>query len=132
MRHEANRWLRQAEADLRAARVSRDAGSHEWACFQAQQSAEKALKAFLYGNGYTSIMTHSLTELVAECQKLAGDFEAVSQAAHFLDLFYVPTRYPNGLAGEQAPTDFYTKGDAEQCLSSAESILRLVRNSWNE
>jgi len=28
------------------------AASHEWACFQAQQAAEKALKALWLGNGF--------------------------------------------------------------------------------
>lgn len=132
MRSDASRWLRQAEADLRAARASHEAGSFEWACFQSQQCGEKALKAFLYDRGYTSIMSHSLTELVRECGKLMPGFQEVAEAAHLLDLFYIPTRYPNGLAGDQAPADFYTSGDADRCLSSAESILRLVTSFSNE
>jgi len=38
-------WLRQAEKDLRHAENSLQSGDYEWACFAAQQSAEKALKA---------------------------------------------------------------------------------------
>ena len=38
-------WLAQAERDLDQARASRNDGRHEWACFAAQQSAEKAVKA---------------------------------------------------------------------------------------
>ena len=40
-------WLRQADADLRLARHARDGAAHDWACFAAQQAAEKALKAVL-------------------------------------------------------------------------------------
>lgn len=36
-------WLRQAEADLRHARNALESGDHEWACFAAQQGAEKAV-----------------------------------------------------------------------------------------
>lgn len=38
-------WLRQAKADLKAAEDSLKAEHYEWACFQAQQSAEKSAKA---------------------------------------------------------------------------------------
>jgi HEPN domain-containing protein len=38
-------WLRQAQRDLEHARRSQEAGDYEWACFAAQQAAEKALKA---------------------------------------------------------------------------------------
>lgn len=38
-------WLRQADKDLKHARNSVADGDYEWACFAAQQSAEKALKA---------------------------------------------------------------------------------------
>lgn len=48
---EGQRWLRQALYDRDAARLNRDHGFHEHACFLAQQSAEKALKAFLYARG---------------------------------------------------------------------------------
>jgi len=43
---EAQRWLKQALHDRDAARLNREHGFHEHACFLAQQSAEKALKAF--------------------------------------------------------------------------------------
>jgi len=46
-RTEFRQWLAQAKYDLSAARQSTKNGSYEWACFQAQQAGEKALKAFL-------------------------------------------------------------------------------------
>ena len=121
------KWLRQALSDLEAARDSSNAGHHEWACFQAQQSAEKALKAFLYSRGYTSILSHSLVELVREATKLEPMFRTIEKPARRLDTFYIPTRYPNGLAGDLSPSEFYCREDAEQCLSFAESILKIVR-----
>ena len=45
MTNRATDWLAQAERDLEQARDSQGAGRHEWACFAAQQSAEKATKA---------------------------------------------------------------------------------------
>lgn len=38
-------WLTQARRDLDQAKDSRRAARHEWACFAAQQAAEKAVKA---------------------------------------------------------------------------------------
>jgi len=38
-------WFNQAVKDLEHAEDSRRAGRHEWACFAAQQAAEKAVKA---------------------------------------------------------------------------------------
>ena len=48
---EAQRWLTQALHDRDAARLNRTHDFHEHACFLAQQSAEKALKSFLYARG---------------------------------------------------------------------------------
>ena len=41
----AHDGLRQAVRDLEQAADSQAAGRHEWACFAAQQGAEKAVKA---------------------------------------------------------------------------------------
>ncbi|RLD16597.1 MAG: DNA-binding protein [Caldiserica bacterium] len=127
MRKEAERWLRQSEADLKAARDSYNAGNFEWACFQAQQSAEKSLKAFLYNLGYTSITTHSIKKLVLESIKHEEEFSAVLEEARFLDAYYIPTRYPNGIDDEMAPVDYFDKEDAEKCINSATSILEKVK-----
>jgi HEPN domain-containing protein len=41
----------QAESDLKSAQGMMENHSYDWACFAFQQSAEKALKAFLYEQG---------------------------------------------------------------------------------
>lgn len=127
MRKITAKWLKQAEADLKAARDSLNDENYEWSCFQSQQSGEKALKSCLYEKGYTSIVTHSLKELVRECSKLERAFNTLSKEARNLDMFYIPTRYPNGLGGDLAPTEFYEKEDAEKCIHSAELILNTAR-----
>ncbi|MEM3101641.1 MAG: HEPN domain-containing protein [Candidatus Nitrosotenuis sp.] len=132
MRKITLKWLKQSEADLKAAKDSLIDGNYEWSCFQSQQSGEKSLKAFLYENGYTSIITHSLKELLKECSKINNDFNALSSDARTLDMFYIPTRYPNGLGGDLAPTEFYEKEDAERCINSAQLILNTVKNFLTE
>jgi HEPN domain-containing protein len=123
----ARAWFEQAEADLRAAQLSAAGGAYEWACFQAQQAGEKALKAFLYARGLTSVVTHSLRRLVRESRQLDAGLGDLDEAARLLDQHYIPTRYPNGLDEETPPTRYYEQGDAERCLESARSILARVR-----
>ncbi len=46
--HEGQRWLEQAQVDLKWTRHLHKEGAYHLVCFLAQQVAEKALKAFLY------------------------------------------------------------------------------------
>ena len=128
MRKITVKWLKQAEADFKAAKDSLKDGNYEWGCFQSQQSGEKSLKACLYEKGYTSVITHSLKELLSECLRIDSSFSMLSRDARTLDMFYIPTRYPNGLGGDLAPTEFYEKEDAEKCISSAELILNTAKS----
>jgi len=127
MRKEARRWLRQAEADLKAAKDSLRDGNYEWSCFQSQQSAEKSLKAFLYNLGYTSLTTHSVKILIRESTKKKEGFSKLQEGARILDAYYIPTRYPNGLDGDIAPADYYDKEDAQKCSNFATLILNEVK-----
>lgn len=109
---------------------SLSAGHAEWACYQAQQAGEKALKAVLFRYGMTTIRTHSLRKLVEEAAKHEPSLSASMDDAKFLEGFFIPTRYPNGLDEDTAPADFFDREDAEKCLSSATSILAAVKRSW--
>ena len=127
-REEATRWLRQAECDLAAAQVSMQGRSYEWACFQAQQAAEKAVKSLLYAAGYRKILTHSVYELLLESQERADCMPSLEQEAKLLDNVDITSRYPNGLAGSMIPSEYFTKEDADRCLHSAGLILDAVQH----
>jgi len=124
---ESLRWIRQADKDLSSAKNSLKAGDYEWSCFQAQQSAEKALKSFLYGKGFRKILTHSIFELIRETGDLENGFKGFKREAKFLDSVYISSRYPNGIAGDLAPFEYYEREDAEECLNCAELILEEVK-----
>lgn len=124
---EALRWIRQADKDLNSAKNSLKAGDYEWSCFIAQQSAEKALKSFLYGKGFRKILTHSIFELIRETGDLENGFKRFKREAKFLDSVYISSRYPNGIAGDLAPFEYYEREDAEECLNYAELILEEVK-----
>ena len=125
----ARTWFDQACADLAAAEDSAATGHHEWACFQAQQAGEKALKAVLYARGRTSIVTHSLRRLLRESAGIDTGFADLDEDARLLDQHYIPTRYPNGLDSEMTPSAYYDEKDAERCLRSARLILERARAS---
>ena len=111
-------WLRQARKDLEKARLDVDSGYYEWACFTAQQAAEKALKALvqrLHGEAWG----HGTKALIENLPY--KDSGSLLEDARFLDKMYIPTRYPNGLP-EGIPHDYFTKSEAEQAVRAAERI----------
>ena len=118
-RHEALRWLKQGEKDLSSARNSLESGDYEWACFQSQQSAEKALR---------KILTHSIFELVSEVGRTDPSFLRLTRQAKALDGVYISSRYPNGIAGELVPGEYYDQEDADGCISCAGLILAEVKS----
>ena len=126
-RSEAMRWMKQARSDSAAARDSARNGHCEWACFQAQQAAEKAMKACWYQLDLDP-WGHSVAKLVDDLPRdIVGEaFLSVRDSARQLDKLYVPTRYPNGLP-EMTPAEAYSESDAQSALAAAESILALVQ-----
>jgi HEPN domain-containing protein len=119
-------WFRQAEADLEHARRSLADGDHEWACFAAQQAAEKAAKAAHAAIGQEA-WGHVVTELLdALRSQESGIDDTLLDRARALDKLYIPTRYPNGLASG-APADFYTRPEAERAIADAEAVLAICR-----
>jgi HEPN domain-containing protein len=122
----ATDWFRQAEADLvHAQHALRDA-HYEWACFAAQQAAEKAAKAAHAAIGQEA-WGHVVTELLDALRPSSADIDdALLDRARALDKLYIPTRYPNGLAGG-APADFYTRDEATRAIADAEAILAVCR-----
>jgi HEPN domain-containing protein len=122
MTNRAADWLAQAERDLEQARDSRGAGRHEWACFAAQQSAEKAAKALHLALGQEAwghVIARLLRELPIEVPLLLVDKGRV------LDNFYIATRYANGHA-EGAPFEHYGSLQSDDAIRHASDILAFV------
>ena len=68
-----------------------------------------------------------VTELLDALRpQVPGIDETLLDRARALDKLYIPTRYPNGLAGG-APTDFYTRPEAERAIADAEAVLAVCR-----
>jgi HEPN domain-containing protein len=121
MSNRAPDWLRQA--DLEHAQSALENGDYEWSCFAAQQAAEKAVKGLFY-HLHGDPWGHSLLALMEGLPDTTRPFvmPELLDSARALDKHYILTRYPNGFA-QGAPTDYYTKRDAEDSIGHAKSIL---------
>ena len=124
---EAKRWLREAGNDLHAADAMVAANHMNWACFLAQQAAEKAAKGFLYGQGVDDPWGHSVADLLRDAATYDASLAPLRVIGGLLDKFYIPTRYPNGLPGG-LPSEAYSEAEARQAMSWAMDILKAVKS----
>lgn len=106
-RHRASLWLRQAQDDLRAARLLQEGGQAAQACFLAQQVGEKAIKALLAADD-RDLRSHSLKALLQELDQAHA--QRWQRQARVLDKLYAPTRYPDAL-GDELPADVFGPED---------------------
>jgi HEPN domain-containing protein len=114
-------WLIQARSDLDHARHDLEAEFYEWACFSAQQAAEKAVKAAVQHHGGEA-WGHSVADLLEE---LTGRHDVSSDlldGALELDKSYIPTRYPDAHQSG-VPRERYTKTEGNRHIDHAERIL---------
>ena len=130
MASRAQDWLDQAQRDLEHARNDLSTSYHEWACFSAHQSAEKALKA-LYQHLNGEAWGHSVLRLLEELPQSLEISPELLDYARILDRFYIPTRYPNGFDYGK-PADYYIEKDSQQAIGCAEAILRLCSDRISE
>jgi HEPN domain-containing protein len=122
---EADRWFRQAENDLKAAEWSQQGTFHAQACFWAQQSAAKTLRAFLFMNKEDTKETRSVSELLERCLTYDEDFKAMVEHGSRLDIYYKTTRYPDSLPGG-IPAELISVRDSKEAIKIASDIFTLV------
>ena len=123
---EALRWYLQGRRDARTAGRNSANGDFEVACFLYQQAAEKILKSFLYFRGENPVLGHSTLKLAERAAQLEPAFHGVLDACRDLDVFYVPTRYPNGIP-DGAPFEFFRLQHAEKARHAFDEVHEAVR-----
>ena len=114
-------WFNQGKRDAELARWCIEGGHYEWACFAAQQAAEKALKAVFQKLGGDA-WGHSVTDLLKALPSSHAVETQLLNAARELDRHYIPARYPNSHPAG-APFEHYMQGEAVRAVSNAESII---------
>lgn len=117
-------WIFFAESDLKTATVMLREEVHHMACFHAQQTVEKCLKALLRHHQKMIPKTHSLAKLFHDVRTL-GVKDVVEDDVLFVDQFYSPTRYPDTLPGS-LPEGLPTQADAEKAVRIAEEVFASV------
>ena len=122
-RLQAERWFNTAENDLRAVEALIASGLYAQACFYAQQSAKKAVKALWYCIDAVP-WGHSVQRLIMEFpqSETLVELDAWIEHGALLDKYYIPTRYPNGLP-DLTPDQVYRRNDAQRGLDAACALV---------
>jgi HEPN domain-containing protein/predicted nucleotidyltransferase len=123
MKEAVREWLRQSGDELKMAGYLFQGGYFKGACYHAQQSAEKAIKARLLGKGWGLEKTHSFERLVAISHDYKIELNLSDEEIVFMDSIY-RGRYP-AEAG-LLPLGEPSAGDAESAVSLAERLLRSI------
>lgn len=118
-------WLERAESNLNIARLGkRERVFLEDLCFEAQQAAEKAIKALLVRLSGEYPRTHSFTVLLQVLGRHVPVPESIREVVELSD-YAVQVRYP----GEYYPV---TEDEYERALMLAERVLDWVRRAAAE
>jgi HEPN domain-containing protein len=121
----AKRWLQQAQDDCVVAEELREEERHNVACFLAQQSAEKALKALLVWRGGDYPRLHAIGTLIEELRRIDAPLAERLREATALDAYYLSTRYPDALDGGLPSASFFDK-EAKLAIERARDVLSVV------
>lgn len=114
-------WLGKSASDARIARAAVEIEGPLWdqACFHAQQSAEKALKALFVAHDLDVPRTHDLVFLMERVAEREPTVSSLLETASGLAQHAVTPRYPSFLAPE-------TESDAREALDAAAAIIAWV------
>ncbi|MBI1900422.1 MAG: HEPN domain-containing protein [Planctomycetia bacterium] len=110
-------WLNRARSNLALAKADAVAVFVEDLCFEAQQAAEKAVKAVFIHRGATFPFIHDLEDLLKRLQRSGVRIPKYVWQADELTPFAVVTRYP-GLGGPIGKRQY------RRAVRIAESVLR--------
>jgi len=114
-------WLQRAESNLEIARRARgEKVLLEDLCFEAQQAAEKALKALLIYLSGDYPMVHAFTLILERLEQHVTVPEPIREVVELSD-YAVQIRYP----GDYYPV---SEDEYERALELAERVLRWVRS----
>lgn len=112
-------WLNRARSNLSRAKTKIPEAYLEDLCFDAQQAAEKAIKAMLMKRGIAFPYVHDLTRLLTLLEEAGEEIPESVRQAEDLTRYAVVTRYP-GL------TEPVTQAHYQEAVAGAEAVIRWV------
>lgn len=125
---QSHRWLKQAEYDLKEAEKCLAGKSFSYACFFAEQAAQKSLKGYLIGQGWRFVNIHSVGESLKEAAKLEEDkFETLISLGQKLDRYYLASRYPDALPDPAIPAESYGPDEGREAVEIAKKIFSVAK-----
>ena len=118
---EAQQWLNKSQRDLKVAWVliNHEESLLDAVVYHCQQSAEKALKAYLTYQNVAFRKTHDLDVLVDLCALSEPSFQDLKDSADSLTPYATEFRYPSDTIEPEIH-------EAEEALDIAGSILDFV------
>lgn len=119
-------WITQAERDLKHSENSILFKDYEWACFSAQQAAEKSLKAVYQKINEISI-GHSILGLLKGLEEKFKIPEEFYSYSRMLSRYYIEARYPNGFP-EGIPADYFDEKMAREAKNAASEIFQWCKD----
>ena len=113
-------WMRRAEANIALAKRLGAGVMLEDLCYQAQQAAEKALKALYIARQRNFLFTHDLDTLVLGLEALGLEVTEPVDQATILTRYAMDTRYP-GAFEPVAMLEYL------EAIGHAEAVIAWVR-----
>jgi HEPN domain-containing protein len=110
-------WLQRARSNLALAKTHPPEAYLEDLCFEAEQAAEKAIKALLIKREVAFPYVHDLARLLTVLEEAGESIPKTIRVAEGLTRYAVITRYP-GLAEPVAEAQY------EEAVSIAEAVVQ--------
>ncbi len=123
--HRHEEWLRLAKEDLAVAKALLKLEFFATVTYHCQQSAEKALKAYIVLKNQPILKTHDLEKLLEICLNFDKKFIKLISAANFLNPYATKFRYPTEY-------DIPDQAEAELAIKRTQSIMRFVLKKISE
>ena len=119
------KWIEMAEKDLRIAQHLNEhfyPTPHDTICYHAQQSIEKAMKAFLIYHGEEYPKTHQLNYLRRAIEEKICPLDWDSKTLIAISRYEVISRYPTVIDCNEQDSQFALK-NADKFLQSIEAKI---------
>lgn len=90
------------------------------------KTAEKAVEAVHHAGGARAVLGHSVRALIERIEPRVNVLDRLIDTMRDLDLYYIPTRYPNGI-DSGTPREAFSESRATRAVRSAAADVEATR-----